>query len=290
MKNNPAWRTILWIALPLYFLATFYLLALGEWTGVLLRLAYTAYTALLVWLTIRVTRPQPVEAAPQPSGKTRVWAQLVMLAAVILLTGISALNIPLWSALVDGAYRLGEALLPVEWFGGPGNALANPLQYFVIPIILLLILGARPGELGLGRGYRILQSSLVWLALPLLIWTGLMATGSLAPQALARRLIGNTFQNGFFEEFLFRGALFTRLRQVMASPVAMLVQALLFGLWHLRANTQSMDGNLLAGLAVCVISQAVTGLMYGIVFQRTRNLIVPSVAHVAMNALSQTFG
>jgi hypothetical protein len=89
----------------------------------------------------------------------------------------------------------------------PGNVVANPLQYFVIPFLLLLLLGARPRELGFRKGNKAGRVSLLWLALPLVVWVGLLVTGNLAPQALVRRIISNTFQNGFFEEFLFRGAL-----------------------------------------------------------------------------------
>ena len=103
-------------------------------------------------------------------------------------------------------------------------------------------------------------------------------------------MIGNSLQNGFFEEFLFRGALHTRLSRLLPAPGALVLQALLFGLWHLGANIRMMDGDLLAGAAVCIVSQTIGGLAYGLVFTRTRNLIAPSVAHVMMNAFGQTFG
>jgi membrane protease YdiL (CAAX protease family) len=78
---------------------------------------------------------------------------------------------------------------------------------------------------------------------------------------------------------------------VVLNPTwALAVQALIFGLWHLSANTQMMDGNVLAGLAVCTLVQIVSGLVYGLVFLRTRNLLAPSVAHVLMNAFGQTIG
>ena len=164
------------------------------------------------------------------------------------------------------------------------------MQYFVIPIILLLLLGAKPTELGFSRGNKVGQTCLIWLALPVVIWAGLLATGSLPVQTLARRMIGNMFQNGFFEEFLFRDGLQTRLRHLLSMPGTLTIQALLFGLWHLHGNTQSMDGNILAGLALCLVSQTVAGFVYGYVYERTRNLIAPSIAHVAMNVLGQSFG
>lgn len=289
-NQNTNWRTVLWIVLPVFLIANAYLLYAGEFSGVVIRGAYTIYLSLLAWLTWRVTRPIRDEGTMQQDDRSRLLIQVAALLIVITLTGLNSSNIHLWSNMVAWFHGLGESILPVDWFGGPGNSVANPVQYFVIPFILLLLLGAKPADLGFGKGNKVWQACLVWLALPLVIWGGLLATGSLPLQTFARRIIGNTFQNGFFEEFLFRGALQTRLRRVMSAPWALTIQAVLFGLWHLRANTQMMDGNLLAGLAVCLISQAVSGFVYGYVYQRTRNLIAPSVVHVAMNVLGQSFG
>jgi len=247
-NQNARRRTILWSVLPV-----FVIVILG---------ANTIYLFLLAWLTWRVTRPIPTEETEQHTDRPRLWAQIGVLLIIIFLTGLNSNSIPLWSNMVTWFYNLGESFLIAEWFGGPGNSIANPVQYFVIPIIFLLLLGAKPAELGFGKGNKVWQACLI---------------------------IGNTFQNGFFEEFLFRGALQTRLRRVMSTPWALTIQAVIFGLWHLRANTQMMDGNVLAGLAVCLVSQAVSGFVYGYVYQRTKNLIVPSVAHVAMNVLGQSF-
>lgn len=290
MKEETHWRPILWIVLPVYLLANMYLLRLGEIDGVLLLLANALYLALMAWLTTRLTHPQPAAKSAADVSKTTLGAQLSVILVMLILTGLIGFSIPLWSNLVNWFYNLGESFLPAAWFGGPGNAVANPVQYFLIPFGLLLLLGAQPNELGFGKGHKVWQVCLLWLALPLVIWVGLLATGSLAPQTFVRRLIGNSLQNGFFEEFLFRGALYTRLRLLLSWPWAIVIQALLFGLWHLQVNTQAMDGNILAGLALCMVSQTVSGLVYGIVFQRTRNLAAPSVVHVVMNVLGQSFG
>lgn len=293
MKNIPEqWRSTVWVVIPLYILANLYLIILGELGGVLIRFAYTVYIILLAWLTLRVTNPQPAENEAKreaSQNKSRTWIQAAVLLVIVIITGFRA-NLPVWSTIVDWSFNLGESFLPAEWFGGPGNSVANPLQYFVIPFIILLLMGVKPAELGMGKGHKVWQACLVWLALPVVIWAGLLATGSMPFQTLARRIIGNFFQNGFFEEFLFRGALQTRLKQVISAPWAWMLQALFFGLWHLNANAQSMGGNLLAGVAICIISQTVSGLVFGYVFERTRNLIVPTTAHVVMNALGQSFG
>ena len=286
----PAWRTILLITAPIFIIAYAYLLFLGEWQSVALMLANTLFMALLAWLTGRVTRPLPAEVETARPTPGRAWAQFGVLGVVILVTGFGAGTVPLWSAMVARLQSVGEAVLPVEWFGGPGNAVANPVQYFVIPLLLLLALGARPRELGLGRGHRVWPASLIWLAIPglILIWPAV--AGALPAPTLVRRLIGNFFQNGFFEEFLFRGALQTRLRLFLTTPWALVIQALAFGLWHLRGNTAQFGGNVIGGLAWCIVSQGVIGLAFGYVFHRTRNLVAPTVAHVMINVMGQSFG
>ena len=292
MKNiSEQWRSVLWFMIPIFILANLYLIFLGEIDGVLIRLAYTVYLGLLAWLTFRVTNPQPAESESKneaQQNKSKTWGQITVLLVIIFFTGVRA-NIPVWSDLVDWSFNFGESVLPVEWFGGPGNSIANPLQYFVIPFIILLLMGAKPVELGFGKGHKVWRACLVWVALPFVIWAGLLVTGLMPLQTLARRIIGNFFQNGFFEEFLFRGALQTRLKQIISVPWALTLQAVFFGLWHVFVNTESMDGNLLAGIAVCIISQMVSGFVFGYIFERTRNLIVPTVAHVIMNALGQSF-
>jgi membrane protease YdiL (CAAX protease family) len=291
MSRIPAaWRPILMISAPVFLIAYVYLLFLGEWQSVALMLGNTLFLALLVWLTARVTRPMPPEADVARHTPGRAWAQLAVLAAVILITWVGADRVPLWSNMVAWLRSLGEAVLPVEWFGGPGNAVANPVQYFVIPLLLLLALGARPGELGLGRGHRVWRATLVWLIGPGLVLLWPAAVGALPAPVFIRRVIGNFFQNGFFEEFLFRGALLTRLRLFLTPPWALIIQALVFGLWHLRGNTAQFGGNVLGGLAWCIVSQGVIGLAFGYVFQRTRNLVAPTVAHVMTNIMGQSFG
>jgi membrane protease YdiL (CAAX protease family) len=126
------------------------------------------------------------------------------------------------------------------------------------------------------------------LALPAGLLLVLLVLGQATIQLAVRRFLSNALQNGFFEEFLFRGALQTRLGYVMGPASALVSQALLFGLWHLGGNVEMVGGNWAGGLAVCVLSQGVSGLIFGLVFQRTRNLLAPACAHIGMNVLGQT--
>ena len=69
----------------------------------------------------------------------------------------------------------------------------------------------------------------------------------------------------------------------MSSDWALVMQALAFAVWHLGTDTQYMGGDILQGLALGIASHGMMGLALGIIFQRTRNLIAPSIVHVANN-------
>lgn len=271
---------ILWLASTLYLLVQSHAILLG------LATAGALVWGLLTWLSVRVTETPPAAESPVTATPGRLWLQIGM---ILLFAALANQPLPLWGQLVDWLRAVGEQRLPVAWVGGPGNAVANPVQYFVIPFFVLLLLGAKPAELGLQWGYRSWRVCLVWLLLPLVAWIVLLAMGQLPMQTLARRLIGNALQNGFFEEFLFRGALQSRLTKVIAPGWALVLQALLFGLWHIEANLSMFAGDWLSALAWCIVVQAVLGFFFGILFQRTRSLIAPSVAHVICNAIGQTF-
>ncbi|MCC6458316.1 MAG: CPBP family intramembrane metalloprotease [Caldilineaceae bacterium] len=272
---------LLWLASALYCLSQGHALVLG-----LVTVASVVW-GLHTWVSVRITDSPPPDPSPSVGTRGRLWLQTGI---IVILAAIANQPLPLWRDLVDGLRSWGEQMLPVAWVGGPGNAVANPVQYFMIPFLLLLLLGAKPSALGLQRGHQSGRVCLVWLLLLLVIWVALLTMGQLPVQTLARRLIGNALQNGFFEEFLFRGALQSRLTRLIAPNWALAVQAILFGLWHVNANLNLFAGDGWSALAWCMVAQAPLGLLLGILFQRTRSLLAPSVAHVIMNALGQTFG
>jgi membrane protease YdiL (CAAX protease family) len=269
----------------------------GQITWLLMVTATDVFYLGMTWVSMRVAGPAAA-AAPAaqaaPGERRKIWVQIGVLLAIILAIGLNAFkpafSVPLWNDMVTALGALGERILPVAWVGGPANAVANPVQYFVIPLVLLLALGASFRELGFAPGQRSWWVSAAWLVIPLIVFAVMLLTDGLTLPVLGRRLLGNSLQNGFFEEFLFRGALQTRLSKVVSPLTALIAQALLFGAWHVASNTRGLDGSLLTGLAACFVSQAVIGLCAGLLFQRTRNLLAPSVMHVVMNTLASTLG
>ena len=73
----------------------------------------------------------------------------------------------------------------------------------------------------------------------------------------------------------------------MSPSWAIVLQALAFGgLWHIGIGfreTGSQD--IIAGVASAIIIRATAGLAFGIVFQRTRNLLACSAIHVMTNTV-----
>ena len=63
-----------------------------------------------------------------------------------------------------------------------------------------------------------------------------LLVGGTQISSLGFGLLHNSLRNGFFEEFLFRGALLAILIQLVHMQWAIVLSSLLFGLWHLGAN------------------------------------------------------
>lgn len=100
-------------------------------------------------------------------------------------------------------------------------------------------------------------------------------------------MLSHLLINGFGEEFLFRGALQTRVRALLGPSWAIVIQALAFGIWHFGANYGSLGmTGVAAATAYCVVKSATFGLAFGIIFQRTRNLLACSMIHVVTNSLA----
>lgn len=80
------------------------------------------------------------------------------------------------------------------------------------------------------------------------------------------------------EELLFRGIIQGRLRQTFEVVPGILLGAVCFGLMHVPVAALS------AGLepASAFIETSVSGAIFGVAYERTNNLLVPSVSHAAL--------
>jgi membrane protease YdiL (CAAX protease family) len=279
-----------WFCVLMLLVASLYLVATGYTGALLIALGTSFGTGLFVLLTIPLTP----DVAPAPwigvsRSRRRGWLQLGVVLLLVLLVYQALLAsfgllppalaiIPIWTGFLSAVYQVQASL------GIPPNYLLVPLVYGVIPCAILLLLGARPGELGLARGYHVWRIAALWSVLPLALILIACAQGHWTLPSLLRRTVQTTLNSGPFEEFLFRGALLTRLATLFGNGWGIVLSGLAFGLLHVASIAASQThGNLLAGAAIGLLQQGVGGMGFAIVVCRTRNVLATSIIHVISN-------
>ena len=284
-----------WCFAAIWAAAAIYLLAVGHVLWVLQSVGLLVFTLVFCVFTVALTQPesQP-EVKPSRTKRVGLLMQVAVIIFFIVITGYQSLmfhgvirhaSIPLWTPIIRAFGKLGEQLFSPDIAGN--LALANPAKYFLLPLPILLLLGARFRKLGFERGHRTWRVLALWCFVPVILLISQFALGRLTLGRIGRRLVINSLQNGFFEEFLFRGALQTRLRFFMSPSWAIVLQAFAFGgLWHIGIGFRETGGqNIIAGVASAIIIRATAGVAFGIMFQRTRNLLACSVIHVITNSV-----
>ncbi len=169
------------VFIALWVIAALVLLAYGHapWGG----LAQLLGIAAFMLITALYTQPNPPSIESDPAERRKLYIQLAVLAGLILLTAFGGMqyhglvpndaSIPLWTPMVNAVERFSG-----QTFGND-NYISNPVQYFVIPVILLLLLGAKLPDLGFGRGHRVLRVTLIWCIVPVLAIIYLLFSGAL---------------------------------------------------------------------------------------------------------------
>jgi membrane protease YdiL (CAAX protease family) len=250
----------------------------------------------LVLLTDVLVKPgEPDAALPRPAqSRALVWAQLAVIIGSIALTGLRALpslgldfgpEISFWMQFLQATDRIGRVL------GIGGNQATNFITYALIPGAIVLLLRASPSEIGFarfGRGWT--RIACLWLVLPAIGWVVAFVSFHATVGLMIWQLVRNFLSNGFSEEFLWRGLLFTRLRAVLSDEWAAFMQALLFGAWHLSADYSAAHGNWLFIIATMISSQAVFGYAMAWLMLRTRNIALPTLFHLGYDSLGDAYG
>ena len=90
--------------------------------------------------------------------------------------------------------------------------------------------------------------------------------------------------NSFFEEYLFRGLIFTWLSNTLLGTIwgGIVVQGILFGLWHLPHHIVASNINI--ALIHMLLATGI-GILFGLIRAITGSIIVPIVLHTLWNTL-----
>lgn len=280
LRKQPA----VWTFAACWIIAALRLWSVGHWRPVAVYSGALLGVVLFSWLTVRITETPPDYADPDrgdnEDGTWKLWVGVVLIAAVILNTmGL----LPWW--VLPGTEQV------EQWFGKtaerlglPYNYGRNPVAYCLIPLVFLVPL-TRFRHLGIQQGHRTANVVALWCTIPLLVAVESLLSGATTLGKYWQTVISNTMQNGPWEEFLFRGALQTRLVMLLKAPWGIVLTSLLFGIWHFPAQLQYADGSLGVAVARTIIMQATLGLSFGIIYWRTRNLAACSVCHVIFNTV-----
>lgn len=154
-----------------------------------------------------------------------------------------------------------------------------------------LELGVRGRSLG-DLGFRL---PVYWWPAVLLVGTGVLrgaaplAFGWPAPRSVSA-LLAALYTPVFEEEFLYRGVTQTKLERVLPRERAWVVAGVLFGLAHVPNDFfgpfwVSSGGDPLVA-ALRLVEQTAAGLLYGLLYAKSRTLFAPVLAHYFSNTFA----
>lgn len=245
----------------------------------------------LAWALTRAARPTPIEVRRPGLELAAVLAYLAVYAVAFLGWGMGALR---------GAVPAGQ--------GQELAVLAVKLVVHVVgPALLLVALGARlwplVGGAAAARGFwpTLAVLGLILLGLLSVVSPSLKQITALHPPvqdllwAAPLAFVWLALEAGLCEEFLFRAVLQTRLTAVLRSEVgAVVIGALVFALCHVPGlylrGAPGVDGystDPVQVMAFTVATLSPIALMFGLIWARTRNLLLVVLLHACVDVLPQ---
>ncbi|GEM_PF-5970621 len=171
------------------------------------------------------------------------------------------------------------------------------LLYFAIPAAYFHWRGYKLSDIAPVRFRGGLKQALIasLIVIPFLVGSSKSAmyvlNGGQPPHKLlaggAAALFAGFIQAGFFEEFFFRALLQERLAALLRSEAGgIFISSLVFGLYHLPSRLLETGGNYGHSLCLVLSCQMFIGPIFGLLWLRTRNLLVPVFVHSLFDGLS----
>jgi len=225
-------------------------------------------------------------------------------------------GLPWWPLLV--------VILALVLVNVVNNRLAPQSHYFLWAIagsVLFLAIGLLDGNSlqDMGLGFTYLLPGLIWAAVSIGVVTAVYVIGSIfkktrrafhderirelsAGRLVFQALIEVPFGTVLFEEIAFRAVLFSMLARRFGVVTAIVVSALLFGIWHVLPSIgtheqnpalgsvvgQGRRGNILA-IAASVLTTTVAGVVFTLMRIVSGSVIAPMGLHWATNGLGYAF-
>jgi len=254
----------------LYVAAFSLLVQQGHGADALRTFRYSLMFLALAFVTKKLTE-QNVE---HPRIGNYPWVQFAFIGAAIFFTGLVS-------------SRLGSE--DDTHFDVIGSVYSVGCWQFFVEVcavfIGLRLLGLARTDLGLRKWVRGgTWIAAIWVATAVGFLAKDMIFGAIAPLEALHQVVLNVFRNGFSEEFLFRGVLFSRLRAFLSDDWALFTQALLFGVWHYGADVRASEGNALVTACFMITVQAVFGYALGYLALRTRSIAIGAAFHAIADA------
>ncbi|MBC7769491.1 MAG: CPBP family intramembrane metalloprotease [Phycisphaerales bacterium] len=272
--------------------SVYYLFAAGneDWfTGILVMAIFGLVLSGVSWLLTRGAEAPAIEVKRPALESGALLLYLAIYAVLFLGFGLSAARNALPEGQSQDLLVLGLKLI----------------VHVLAPALLLLVLGARLGplfQLGLsGRKFwrTLIVLGVIFLALLSVISPSLknIAATETAFTTLAWvapvSFIWIAVEAGLNEEFLFRAVLQTRLQALFKSAWAgVFVSALVFGVAHapglfLRggADTDGSSADLFQVIAYTFAVLAPMGLLFGLIYARTKSLLLVVLLHGLVDVL-----
>ncbi|HYD87892.1 MAG TPA: CPBP family intramembrane glutamic endopeptidase [Vitreimonas sp.] len=261
-----------------------------DWfTGVFVMAIFGIALSGIAWLLTRGANAPPIEVR-RPALESGVLIIYLLVYAVLFLGyGMSAARAAFPEGQAQELLVMGLKLL----------------AHVAIPALLLLALGARLGPLfqaGLsGRKFwrTLIVLGAILLALQCLISPSLKNIAATEPAFATLAWVAPVsfiwiaIEAGLNEEVLFRAVLQTRLQALFKSAWAgVFVSALVFGAVHapglfLRgsADTDGSSADLLQVIAYTIAVLAPMGLLFGLIYARTKSLLLVVLLHGLVDVL-----
>jgi membrane protease YdiL (CAAX protease family) len=182
-----------------------------------------------------------------------------------------------------------------------GEVLKKGLLFLILPYVFLRLRKHPPSSMGLSlsngkQNLKVASIVLACMAIPSgffisdtadLILGGQIALTQAVP-ALVIYFLHNVVRSGLPEEFFYRVFVQTRLSQVLKSRLGgILITSLLFGLTHIpHVIKWYPEMTLSEAFCSAFFIQGFMGLVHGVLWERTHNLMPGTIVHSGINALN----